>query len=118
MAGKTIAACVAGYGFSLLVGLAILWPLMDFLFRKIGDKEQLSLHWLAAGVGLVERIIYTTSVAFDSLELVAVWLVMKAAIEWKAEETRSLASFYVYLIGTALSLIIGLAGGAIILALK
>jgi len=115
---RDVLAYVVGYAFTVIIGQAVIYPLMAFLLQKIGEQEQREFLWLAAGVGIVERVIYTTSVVLGQYELMAIWLVLKAAVEWKSEEKRNLSSFYVYLIGNGMSIIFGYLGGVVVLALK
>lgn len=111
-------AYILGYGVALLLSTAILYPTMSYLFSRTKDSVQLQLHWLAASVGFIERVIYVNAVVFGYHELIAIWLVMKTLLEFKAGDSQSVASFYVYLIGTSLSLIFGVMGGQIVLALR
>ncbi len=115
---KLLPAYVLGYGISLFGGHILIFLIMYKLLTQIGDHEQANFLWQAGCVGFTERLIYTTAIVVGLSEIIAVWLVMKAAIQWKSEETKSVKTFYAYLVGNGLSLIFGLVGGGIILLLN
>lgn len=115
---KALPVYLLGYGISLFGGHVFIFPIMHWLLKQLGEQEEANTLWQAGFVGLTERAIYTTAIVLGLKEAVAVWLVMKATIQWKSEESKNVSKFYIYLIGNALSLIFGLIGGAIIISLK
>jgi hypothetical protein len=64
--------------------------------------------------GVAERFLYTSTILLGKPEGIAVWLAFKAIMRWKTtEDTRHIPGGAIYLIGTALSLVLGVVGGLI-----
>lgn len=104
-----------GYFVSLGIGSIALWVSMGWLF-KYGETEECrdpKLKKLALFVGIVERAIYTFAVIVRAYEIIAVWLALKATAEFRTEATRERADFYIYTIGSGMSLIFGCLGGLV-----
>jgi hypothetical protein len=75
-------------------------------------------HPLAWGVGYIERFIYTACIILGlPIELIGGWLVLKGLAQFKprrdgkATTDELLNDYYSYLIGTGLSLIVGVGFG-------
>jgi hypothetical protein len=105
-----------GYFISLIVGTVVSYLLMYFVFDKF-DKDQKDNINYAASVGFFERIIYTSAVLIDQYGLITGWLVLKALVDWPSSpssKVRSWPKYTVYLIGNALSIAFGIAGGKLV----
>jgi hypothetical protein len=64
-----------------------------------------------AVVGALERALYVYALYLGVMELIAIWLALKAVGRWQTTERTH---FNVFLVGTLLSLVFGLAGAAIV----
>jgi hypothetical protein len=100
---------------SLVVGHYVVVGGLSFFLR--GDNRPHKHGW---GVGCVERFIYTsTTVLGLPIELIGGWLVLKGLAQFKPREddkyttSEYLGDYYGYLIGTGLSLIVGVGFGLI-----
>ena len=102
-----------GYLVSVLGGAFVLWILIDkiawgYLAKKgIAGKPAGSL---TVFTGILERSIYTTIFIINQPAFVAVWLGLKVASQWKRWEDKERATYDIFLIGSALSLIIAFIG--------
>lgn len=116
MSFQILAVYLLGYGVATGGGLAILWPTMNRLFKTLEDEREAALraHRFSACVGVIERCIYVTAIVAKTPELIAVWLVLKTATEWKRDPVRGFENFNIYLIGNGLSLLFGLLGSLLI----
>ncbi len=103
---RQTAAVVVAYILSLMLG---------HFFVVVGLKRLLSKsipHKQAWGVGLVERFIYTSSIMLAlPIEVIGGWLVLKGLAQFKSNQGSNLDDYYSYLIGTGLSLIVGIGSG-------
>jgi hypothetical protein len=74
-------------------------------------------HKLAGIVGIIERILYTSAILVGQPGFIGVWIVLKAVGEWRKpqEDTSSRVgvsnAFMINQIGTALSILVGVAAG-------
>lgn len=116
-------AAVVGLTFllSLPVGnYLVVWGL-DYLVRK-GKKEEENEseylsgpHPLARGVGWVERFIYTSCILLGlPYSVIGGWLVLKGLAQFHPRGKTTpkwLTEYYSYLVGTGLSLIVGVGFG-------
>lgn len=61
-------------------------------------------------IGMAERALYVFAWYFGQLEFIAVWLALKAVMEWKestdAKGPKMRARFNLFVLGTALSLLV------------
>ena len=111
---------VLGYGFSLVVGHYITKKNVDRLWKTIGSDDSINRNtWHPAFIGTIERVMYTSCVLLGWQNFIAVWLALKAVPQWRlwTECTKDLhgrAIFNIFLIGNALSVIYGVAGGLIV----
>jgi hypothetical protein len=121
----SISNVLIGYLFSIVGGFIFIrlfnhtaWEYLTLLeTEKPIDKNNKLQLWTAAQVGIVERLIYTSSILFIGIEIVAIWFGIKALSQWKRWETdsiRSRATFNNFLVGSGLSLLYGVLGGYII----
>lgn len=72
---------------------------------------------LIHALGPIENVIYVAAGAFGRIELVAIWLALKLASGWegfKATDGQPAGKWDVFLIGNGLQVLIGLAGGLIV----
>ena len=111
---------VLGYGFSLVVGHYIVKLNVDSLWKKIGSGDTIIRHpWHPAFIGMIERVMYTSCVLLGWQNFIAVWLALKAVPQWRLwtegiKDLQGRAIFNIFLIGNALSVIYGVAGGLIV----
>jgi hypothetical protein len=116
-----------GYLFSIFVGHIFVLRFSRKAWSALGempkDEEDMPYRWSSSLAGMVDRIIYTSSLIFLAKEFIAVWLAFKIAVQWKRWEDKNnlgkaRASFHIFLIGTGLSLMYGVIGGLIVEWLK
>lgn len=72
-------------------------------------------------VGNMERIIYVTAITQGSLEVVAVWLGLKTATQWKRwadENLKAQGAYNVFLVGNGLSVLFSMAGSSLVILYK
>lgn len=100
------------YLVSTVIGSLTIFPIMRYVFRRIGSIEQVESLWLAIWVGVLERGIYTTAVILGASEVIAGWLALKAAANLKAPD-KQLTEYYAFLLGNGLSLAFGIGGGVL-----
>ncbi len=89
----------------------------DIQRGKVDLANKLDLDF-GKRIGRIERVFYIYSIMFNALTLLSAWVILKAFYGWiqKPEIARSLASestkeittFYLYIYGNALSLLMGL----------
>ncbi|WP_417531312.1 hypothetical protein [Marinobacter lipolyticus] len=108
-------AIIIGLGSTLAVSSVILGSIFYFLPVWLSqDRPSKSDLWLSALVGIIERIIYFFSAYFGVYEFLAGWLVLKSVANFNKEDSSPfLRTYYVYLLGTGLSLLFGV-GGAVL----
>lgn len=109
---------ILGYGVSLIISGIFIQGRLKYLSKGHGEQVQPDILRLAAEIGTVEAFIYTTSiVTLGSMAgaIIGAWLLLKAAVEWKTEETKN---YYIYLIGNGYSLGFSLVGALIIIWLR
>jgi hypothetical protein len=114
---------ILGYLYSVWVGHLLVLSFSRNAWSALGEipknEKDMPYRWTSSLVGIIERIIYTSSLVFGAKEFIAVWLAIKIAVQWKRwEDTKDLgkarASFHIFLIGTGLSLMYGVVGGFLI----
>lgn len=120
---------LVGYVFSILVGA---WATSGIvLIYYTGYQEAITKHrWRVNMLGMVERALYTTSWLAGFPEFVAIWLALKVAGHWERwkrdigdansegvskarQQDVARATYTGYLLGNALSISFGIAGGNI-----
>lgn len=112
---REIALVGLTYGLSLLLGhFLVVWGLDFFLGRDRNGGP----HPRAWAVGCIERIIYTSSLVLGlPFALIGGWLVLKGLAQFNPRRTGKpttdefLDAYYSYLVGTGLSLIVGVGFG-------
>jgi hypothetical protein len=110
----TIFPVIIGYLISTLGGALVLWLLIDkmawgYLAKKgiLGKEPGI----LTLPMGILERFMYTTVFIVNQPAFVAVWLALKVASQWKRwEDNKQRGTYNVFLIGSAISLIIAFLG--------
>jgi hypothetical protein len=112
----------AGYLYSIWIGH---WLVLSFsrkawiaLDEMPKGKKDMPYRWTSSLSGIIDRVIYTSSLLFSAKEFIAVWLAIKVAVQWKRwEDSKDLgkarASFHIFVIGTGLSLSYGVVGALI-----
>jgi hypothetical protein len=122
----TLLNYLIGYSFSVLLGGWLISIFSRNSWVAIEGLVELNRIYFRSGsylVGILERLIYTSSIVFGVKEFIAVWLAVKIASQWKAYEGsesdrasqhKARALFNVYLLGTGLSLLYGALGAQII----
>ena len=115
-----------GYGISLLAGLVVTYAWSAFLHRLLrkyrpeSESEAQRIWWIPLLVGVLERAILTTMVAFEisgAAGFFGAWVAVKSAggwASWSKGTTYGRAVLFVGLLGSAMSILFGLAGGIII----
>lgn len=86
-------------------------------------KKRVFFSWAPRTIGILERIFYTSAIIFNQFALIGIWLVFKAIGEWsdipskyendqsEARKSSTRIRANNFLIGTALSLLLGILGG-------
>jgi len=110
---------VLGFFVSTLGGAFVLWLLIDkaawpYLSRKQNIRGKPS-GTLTLPLGIVERGLYTVAVIIGAPEWIAVWLAVKVAVAWSRWQGEERATYNVFLIGNALSVMFGFIGAWIAL---
>lgn len=112
-----------GYSFSVLAGHFFVLRFSRKAWTALGEmpknETDMPYRWTSSMAGMVDRIIYTSSLLFSAKEFIAVWLAFKIAVQWKRWEDKNdlgkaRASFHIFLIGTGLSLMYGVVGGLLV----
>lgn len=109
-----------GYFVSIVIGHYITKLIIDYLWEDSEIKGKRNSK-LPAILGLLERLFYTTSFLLNQFTLIAVILGLKALGEWKNPVENQVVQRHqvqIFLIGTLISLLFGLAGGIIIVFLR
>jgi hypothetical protein len=109
-----------GYLYSVVIGHWFVLSFSRHAWSSLGeipkDEKDMPYRWTSSLIGMMDRVIYTTSILFMAKEFIAVWLALKVAVQWKrwGDEKnlgKARASFHIFLIGTGLSLMYGVLGG-------
>ncbi len=115
---------IAGFVFSVVVGHIVLWSLIEktlwpFVRKNHSpepDQHKARLSWL---VGVLERAIYTAAlmVPGSGIQLIAGFLALKVASRWHSSSgpRSTVDSDNIWMIGTCLSVLFGVAGASIAL---
>jgi hypothetical protein len=116
-----------GYLYSVWVGH---WFVLSFsrkAWAALGEmpknERDMPYRWTSSLSGIIDRVIYTSSLLFSAREFIAIWLAIKVAVQWKRWEDKedlgkARASFHIFIIGTGLSLLYGIVGALIVEWLK
>ncbi len=123
---------IIAYGISIYIGHLIVFPISDDAYfitlKEKYEQWEIGPHrWTSICVGILERIIITTSLIFGVTGVLAIWYGIKIISKvnvWNEEKKddarnetvkhgRGRALFNIYLIGTALSLIYGAFGAQV-----
>lgn len=123
--------CFFGYFFSIIVGTLVTY-LCSLLFHWLikehmtdDDVEPERVEWIPMVIGLVERAVYTSLVAFSvsgSAAFIIGWVAVKSAVGWQiwrkpdqAQDTLySRSILFIVLLNNAISILFGLIGGLMI----
>ena len=105
---------IFGYCYSILVGL-----LIELVTVAMCGGEE-GKGWRTRIQGSVEQVLYTSSILNDQSTFIAVWLGVKTAAHWhrwklKQDESELFDKYLSpYLVGNALSVIVGVTGAQIV----
>lgn len=112
-----------GYFYSIVVGH---WLILNFsknAWEALGEipkgEKEIPYRWTSSLSGILDRVIYTSSLLIPAKEFIAVWLAIKVAVQWKRWDDekdlgKARASFHIFVIGTGLSLLYGVVGALIV----
>jgi MFS family permease len=110
---QVIAYYAVAYILAMAASPLLIGPIVAYLSRKyLGMKRGLPQRGLADAIGMTERVMYIASYLIGRPEFIAVWLVLKAAGEWRPrpdEKTETgiwigaSSEYTVFLIGNGLS---------------
>jgi len=115
---------LVAYGFSFVVGLGV-GPAVNLFHRRLAalrteaDPEIPRVPWLTATVGIVERFLYTTVVAFDvsgAAGLIGACIVVKAAGGWATVNKGTVfgrATYFVGIFGSITSALVAIIAGIV-----
>lgn len=115
----TLGSICVGYFVSVVVGGAVIFPLWRWMWRVASPKEPNTAlrtpSVLAILQGSIERALYTSTIILGRPEGIAVWLAFKAImrVQVNPTDTRHVPGTSIYLVGTALAVAFGVAGGLI-----
>ena len=107
-----------GMTVSSIGGALVLWVLIDklawgYLGKKgIGPKPP---GVLTIPLGIVERVLYTAAFVLGAPSWIGIWLAVKVAVQWDRWKGAERATYNVFLIGSALSILFGFIGSWIAL---
>jgi hypothetical protein len=118
---------VIGYGVSVVIAIPITYVWTNFLYRKLDESvaEKTSeekpgrVWWIPPLIGIFERIIITTLIAFSvsgAASFIGTWIAVKIAggwITWSKGTTYGRGVLFVSLLGSAMSVLFALVGGII-----
>jgi hypothetical protein len=104
-----------GYFVAVIVAAPLIKYIVDKLHETLagkGSHETLegerAYASMAVGVGLVERLLYVAALQIGKGEFIGVWLALKAAGQWEVwrkPSPEARATYQIFLIGSALSVL-------------
>jgi len=111
-----------GYLFSTVIGAIFIWLLIDlWAWWYVQKGETFSIpkkkRLLILCVGVVERILFTSSVLIGAQAFIPLWIAIKVAPHWDRWKGDERVIYNVFLLGNALSVIFGIIGAWIALGL-
>ncbi len=109
---------ITGYYISTLFGAAVLYLLIDKIAWNYLEKKGIlnkGPETLTLPMGILERFLYTSVFIINQPTFIIVWLTLKVASHWKRWANEERGTYNVFLIGSALSLIIAFFGAWIAL---
>lgn len=110
-----ISVIVVGYLVSTLGGHLIVGPIVTAIWNRHITEKYKRYPELVAYVGVLERFLYTSSILVGQSGFIAIWLALKLAGQWTPTKTSiDRPLYHIFLIGNALSLIIGV-GAALVM---
>ena len=81
-----------GYVFSVFVGHILVLRFSRKAWSSLGEIQQYHIdmpyRWTSSLVGMIDRIIFTSSLLVSAKEFIAVWLAFKIAVNWKRWEDK------------------------------
>lgn len=124
-----VARVTAGYLVSCVLGAVIAGYCVRRMWRLVDETPEYESFknngpivpppTISKWHGVAERAVYTTAIVLGRPEGIAAWLAFKALMRVKVDEDkdrRHIPGSNIYLIGTALNLAFGVAGGLIVTA--
>lgn len=99
-----------GFLFSTVVAHYLVKPIVDSLWQQIGEQRVSGTS--STVQGYVERFLYTASYYVNHPSFIGFWPVLKVASQWKTWSEKP--GYNIFLIGTGISIIYGVAGAKLI----
>lgn len=99
-----------GFLFSTVVAHYLVRPIVDSLWQQTGGQR--GSGTLSTVQGYVERFLYTASYYSNHPSFIGFWPVLKVASQWKTWSEKP--GYNIFLIGTGISIIYGVAGAKLI----
>lgn len=104
---------------NIIARLVISRVIKQLIKRTLKREDSSEARWLAGLIGSVEQAMYTASILLGYPGFIGVWLVLKAAGQWKVRWSGDDAigvpkEYTIFLIGNALSFIGGVATALLI----
>ncbi len=104
----TMGLYIGFYLSSIFIG----WCTINILVHKMTKRwvgEHAFTVWLTRFLGAVEQILFTTAYLLGHTDLIGLWLIMKTAGAWSAQDASASAhlrsnEYAIFLIGTGMSL--------------
>lgn len=116
MSGTSV---LLGMVVSSLGGALVLWVVIDKLawwyVVKVGKVKPKPPGPLSIPLGILERVLYVAAFILGMPGWVAVWLGVKAAVQWNRWKGEERVTYNVFLIGNAISILFGFIGACIAL---
>lgn len=84
----------------------IAWPYVV----KVGKIKPKPPGTLSIPLGIIERILYSSAFMLGAPSWVAVWLGLKVAVQWNRWKGKERATYNIFLIGNAISIVFGFIG--------
>jgi hypothetical protein len=128
-------AILIGLAYSLILGHIFVKLVSEAMWTKLLDKapdlEQVARrdNWQTPIVGAVERALYFSCYLLGQYSFVGLWLMLKVAGQWRRwnegigdtetneRKLEGRSIYYVFLVGSTLSLAFGVVGGMLALCL-
>jgi len=114
---------ILGYGVINVGGGVVLFVLIEWLWKRFYEKRHIPEKKLEDRdsvltflVGCVERTLYTLALCFGLWQWIGFWIGIKVAIRWPNKSGSAYGpADNIWLLGTALSLLLGLLAARIVL---
>ena len=130
---RYVVAGAVGYGFSIVLGLAITYYVVEPLRKIYGPRRAKNCVILPIITGALDRFLYTTAWLTPYKAFIGIWLLVKVARAWKVPgqltqqppnrktdkkpyevPKEDVGRYNIFIIGNALCVIFGVLGGIFI----